>query len=47
MTLSNLGRNEDNLSGNILWDGVKIGSAENTSYQGDLLYGEGTNRLNI
>ena len=47
MMVSTLVRDEDNLAGNVTWKDTKIGTEENHSYKGELLYGDGTNTLNI
>ena len=39
--------NEDNLSGNVEWTDTKIGTEDNHKHKGELVYGEGTNTLNI
>lgn len=39
--------NEDNFGGNVKWTDTKIGTEENHKHKGELVYGEGTNTLNI
>ena len=47
MMVSTILSEEDNLSGNVKWINNKVGTEENQQYKGELVYGEGKNKLNI
>jgi hypothetical protein len=47
MMVSTILSEEDNLSGNVKWTNNKVGTDDNQKYKGELVYGEGKNKLNI
>lgn len=47
MRVSTIVRNEGNLGGNANWTTTEIGEEDGQKYKGELVYGEGTNKLNI
>ena len=47
MMVSTILSEEDNLSGNVKWTNDKVGTEENQKYKGELVLGEGKNKLNI
>ena len=40
-------REEENLNGNVKWTNTKIGEADGQKFKGELVYGQGINKLNI
>ena len=47
MMVSTLVRREDSLSGNVVWTETQVGTEDNNIHKGELIFGEGTNTLNI
>lgn len=47
MTVSTELREEENLNGNVKWTSTKIGEEDGQKFKGELVYGEGRNKLNI
>lgn len=47
MAVSTELREQQNLNGNVKWTSTEIGEEDGQKYKGELVYGEGTNKLNI